>query len=56
MIHKESWYREAKDDLDARLKKIEDEHKKAKEKSSKMVKRLRNMQRELQYLADEMER
>lgn len=55
-IRKEAWLIEAKDDIERRLDKIEDDHKKAKDTKGRVVKRLRNLERELRLLREEMER
>ena len=55
MITKEAWYIEAEDKIEKRLLKIEEEHKAQGRRHKKMVKRLRNIEREVRYLAQEME-
>lgn len=55
MIQREAWYKEADDSLKKRLKKVEDDHKEIGRHRKKMVKRLRNIEREVRYMAQEME-
>lgn len=56
MIEKEAWLLEAKDDVEKRLDKIEEDNKKAKDTKGKVVTRLRNLERELRLLREELER
>ena len=55
MIHREAWAIEAEDKIEKRLKKIEDDLKAEKQKRKRVVKRMRNIEREVRYMAQEME-